>query len=577
MLQNHELELFGFYPLLWQFGDYLYRKVKDDQLFSLSKVTQKFLHKYSYDPKLVEYIKPKIKHIKSLFNQNYVFVRPAPGYRARSRRRNMKNQALKNTSNSSSVYDMQEDGFYLSPTWRKILLYDQHISQYSKPYGSGKSLSSSKKVSSRDTRTIGVLGFRLTKMLQNKPCTREIMGNVTGFSRQRICTVLSIYKSVNLISDDQSNGYVCWNHGNGQVISEMKQYLENVILLRKKKRELAQRVLELSKKMKNTINEKIENQNNKKKPKSNSSEIQLLKTANKSVNNLFLILKILLSIPEKKKNENKQNENDMKDENCVEDGNNNYDNGKEKEEEEQNEKQKIKIETKSNLNQIQSEKLIKSARKAIKSVQQTKNILKRLNEESKKHLEFNKLFFKKRSNKKISYNRNKLKYYSSENSDSTISSLSSSSSELSLYNKFSHNKKLKYESKKNKNCIRSKRKYSKNKKKKLYQKNKKKMKNKMKSKNKNKSKHKIKLNKKKINKKLYLDNNDKENTTHDETVNDKLMEKWRKKSSQETEAILAILRLKTKETETIQPMTLMIDNEIQQLDTSQNITNICLF
>ncbi|KAJ3438579.1 hypothetical protein M0812_14587 [Anaeramoeba flamelloides] len=697
MNQNQELELFGFYPLLWQFGDYLYRKVRNDQLFSLSKVTQKFLRKYSYDPKLLEYIKPKIQHIKSLFNQNYVFIRPDPCPRSRSRRYLMKGLGGRSSSNSTSVYDLQEDKFYLSPTWRKILLYDHHISQYSKHHHSGKSLSSSKKVSSRDNRTIGVLGFRISKMLQNEPCTREIMENVTGFSRQRICTVLSIYQSVNLISDDQSNDYVYWGHGNGQILSEVKQYINIIILLRKRKRELVQRVLELSKKMNNQIKKKIEQENNNKKTKINSSEIQQLTLAKRKLNNLSKLFKILFYFPRRNLNEKKnndhennieesnnqnddeENENDSdelessvnkekeqkdegsdekedeNDQNDEEENENDYkqddeneeeikvekkDEGSDekedqdkKEEEDENEysqdgddeedeneeEEEIKVEEvekkdddsddddddenfhngdyyeenandendsldekkqtnkkneiKLNIKNITSNQLIKQARKAISSIQESKNELKRLKKESKAHIEFNKLIFKKRSGKKSKYGKKKKKYFFSENSDSTISSLSSSTPSTSelLYNKKIFKKNFLSESKKNKNYMQTKRKFSKNKKKKLYQKKKKKMKSKFKI------KHKLKNRKYKKNIQNKPHNNTNINKTQEEKNNGRLIDKWKSKNSQEAEAILAILRLKNKESNHVQPNDLTIDNEKHEIGTSSNRSKVYLF
>ncbi|KAJ3429285.1 hypothetical protein M0812_24630 [Anaeramoeba flamelloides] len=573
MSQNQELELFRFYPLLWQFGDYLFRKVKNDQIFCLSKFTQKFLNKYSHNPELVKLLVPRINLIKSLFNQNYVFVRPDPGSRARARKRNKKNQALTSKPNSSGVYELQEDNFYLSQTWRKILLYDHHL----KDYSTDKSMSSGKKVSSRANRTIGVLGFSISKMLQNEPCTREMIESGTGFSRQRICTVLSIYKSINLISDDQSNSYLYWNHGNGEALSEGKQYIRNVLLLRKKKRELAQRVLQLSKKMNKKINEKIENIENgiKKENQKKTTKIKRLQSARESIKGISLMVKFLTLL--KIKNTTATN--------MTEESKNGNENNIQEERDEDEDDNGIEIENDQNedLNRsIASSQLIKQAKKAIDSIQESKKTLCRLSEESKKHIEFNKILFKKKvqqTNKK----KKKKKKSKPNSAISSLASLSTATSDLSFMKKSTNENIIKNKgSKKKKSTIKPKRKNSYNtdvsNKKKVHQKKKKKKLKANKSKSLTKNKLKKKYNKRKQSKNHFRHNHShSHNHSHkykykiqEETINDRLIEKWRKKSSEETEAILAILRLKTEKTETIEPITLMIDHGIQQLGNSSN-------
>ncbi|KAJ3450036.1 hypothetical protein M0812_06198 [Anaeramoeba flamelloides] len=568
MSQNQELELFGFYPLLWQFGDYLFRKVKNDQIFCLSKFTQKFMSKYSNNPDLVKLLIPRINLIKSLFNQNYVFVRPDLGSRARARKRNKKNQALTNKPNSSSVYELQEDRFFLSPTWRKILLYSHHL----KDYSTDKSISSGKKVSSRANRTIGVLGFSISKMLQNEPCTREMIESETGFSRQRICTVLSIYKSINLISDDQSNNYVYWNHGNGEALSEGNKYIKDVLLLRKRKRELAQRVLQLSKKMNNKIKEKIENIENgiEKEKQKKATTIKRLQSTSETIKSVLLMVKFLTLLKIKNSTATNQKEESKNS------------NGNSTDEDEDDNGMEIENGTNEFLNtNITSRQLIKEAKKAIDSIQESKKTLCRINEESKKHIEFNKLLFKKKG-QQTNKTKNMKKASKPNSAISSLVSLSTSTSNLAFIKKGTSENNLKNKgSKKKKSTTKSKRKISFNNssnKRKLHQKKKKLKLKANKSKSLTKNKLKKKYNKRKQNKNTFRHNhNHSHNHSHkykykiqEETLNGRLIEKWRKKSSEETEAILAILRLKTEKTETIEPITLMIDHEIQQLGNSSN-------
>ncbi|KAJ3443568.1 hypothetical protein M0812_09411 [Anaeramoeba flamelloides] len=551
MNQNQETDHLGFYRLLWQFGDYLYRKVQNDQLFSLSKYTENFIHKYYNSPNLIQVLQPRLKHIKLIFNQNYVFVRPNPGSGRRSRKRNKNNQALTNKSNSSSGNDLQQDNFYLSETWRKILLCDDQKQENN----SENSFSSNKKISSRANRTIGVLGFSISKMLQKEPSTREIIENNTGFSRQRICTVLSIYKSINLVSDDQSNNTVYWNHFNGQVLSEVKQYINGILLLRKKKRKLAERVFQLTKKMNKKIHQKIdqiENVKEKEKKKHKKSKLQQLKIANNSISNISSIVKFLMSL--------QKSNNDIKQQNEIK--------GMEIEMEIKNDP-KEDLDSKKNASKL----LIKQAKKVINSVQESKKELKRLNEETKKHFESNKSLFNTAPPKKAKKKIKKKTVKGVENSSSESLSISTLDSKLikkdtneNISEKGGSNKnKIK-----NKKIIHSKKNSQKSKKKKLSKKKRKGNSNKSKSPN----KIKIKKNKKKIQKKnphvKQRDNHNSSYVFQGGNINGRLIEKWNKKSSEETEAVLAILRLKSEKKEYFEPITLMVNNEIQQLDTSSS-------
>ncbi|KAJ6244711.1 hypothetical protein M0813_20801 [Anaeramoeba flamelloides] len=551
MNQNQENEHLGFYPLLWQFGDYLYRKVQNDQLFSLSQYTEKFLLKYYNTPKLIEVLQPRLKLIKLIFNQNYVFVRPDTGSRGRSRKRNKNTQPITNQSNSSSGNDLQQDNFYLSETWRKIFLCDDQKQENN----SGQSLSSSKKVSSRANRTIGVLGFSISKMLQKEPCTKEVIENNTGFSRQRICTVLSIYKSINLVSDNQSNNMVYWNQVNGQVLSEAKKYVSDILLLRQKKRKLAERVFQLTKKMNKKINQKIEHvKNGKEKEKKNQkkSKLQQLKIANDSISNISSIAEFLMLC--KKSNHtviNKKDENGMEFEMNVRND------------------QKKDLDSK----KIASNQLMKQAKIAINSIQESKKELKRLNQESKKDCESNKSLFNNTSQKKIKKKIKKKSIKILENSPSgslPISTLDSKLIKKDTSGKIS--KRGGSNKNKNKNIIKSPRKNSNNSKKKKLSLKKKRNDNSNKTKSLNKNKVKKRKKKRKQNKFLVKGKNshDKECKFQDQNVNGRIIEKWNKKSSEETEAVLAILRLKSEKNECFEPITLMIDNEIQQLDNNPN-------
>ncbi|KAJ6248333.1 cyclic amp receptor-like protein g [Anaeramoeba flamelloides] len=259
-----------FYPLLWDFGDYLDSHVLPKELFRLDNQAKKFVSRclpesLSDSPQLNRYL----QLIQRLFIQNGAFIHPT---------------TKKSVKKSKAVSCKK---FYLSEVWSDILRKDTFDSDFSlsdtdsgiesdfeKYYHSESKLkyleyspkndknntkkttpkkkkNSNKKPieNSRANRTIGVLGFKLMKLLQTKQYSRESLAEKTEFSKQRVCTVLSIYKLLNLVVEDPKTNLLYWESEQSLLIPDLQKYIKNLILAKNYRRKLAKKVLYLSKKL----------------------------------------------------------------------------------------------------------------------------------------------------------------------------------------------------------------------------------------------------------------------------------------------------------------------------------------
>ncbi|KAJ3425228.1 hypothetical protein M0812_27663 [Anaeramoeba flamelloides] len=262
-----------FYPLLWDFGEYLDSHVLPKELFRADHQAKKFVSRcfpesLSNSPQLNRYL----ELIQRMFIQNGAFICPT----------------TKKSSKKSNTLLCKK--FYLSEVWSDILRKDTFDSDFSlsdtdseidsdfeKYFDSESKLkypkSSSKKYknkklstknhpikksieNTRANRTIGVLGFRLMKLLQTRPHSRENLAEKTEFSKQRVCTVLSIYKLLNLVVEDPKENVLYWNSEQSLLIPDLQKYLKSLILARNYKRKLAKKVLFLSKKLREKYQKK---------------------------------------------------------------------------------------------------------------------------------------------------------------------------------------------------------------------------------------------------------------------------------------------------------------------------------
>ncbi|KAJ3432482.1 nnp-1 protein putative nuclear protein 1 nop52 [Anaeramoeba flamelloides] len=273
-----------FYPMLWLYGKYLYTKLSGGDLFDMNGMTKEFLEN-NY-PNLDKQLKLKaqsyINRINDIMIQNNVFLYP---------------KATEGQTTSSS-----NQNFHLSYCWESIFLIDNSIvvetnktdkkptSSYFLPdplkaldpllpqrSARRRTRSSTRFVRQREetipvapkkkdisegtraARTIGVLCFRLMKIISKEKCTHDILVKTTKFSRQRICTVLSIYHLVGLIYDDTVKETVVWNPTQEKILPDLNKFLTRYFKYRELKYKLINKLIII---MKNFSNKPSKSQPN---------------------------------------------------------------------------------------------------------------------------------------------------------------------------------------------------------------------------------------------------------------------------------------------------------------------------
>ncbi|KAJ3445661.1 hypothetical protein M0812_11548 [Anaeramoeba flamelloides] len=222
----------NYFQLVWDFGNFLYTSIESEQLFSTDQYTKFFVSKQNI--KNSTELTQQLERIQRLFIQNGVFVHPQK-----------KNKSKKSFTSGN---------YFLSSFWSNVFLNQKDKTQTNKSMGFA-----STNENSRSNRTIGVLGFKLMKLLKEKPYTREALSNLTEFSKQRVCTVLAIYKLLNLVTVDSQTNLYSWNEEQACVIPEIKKYFDTLVAARNSRRLLAQKVLMLTERLSKKIAQKRSN------------------------------------------------------------------------------------------------------------------------------------------------------------------------------------------------------------------------------------------------------------------------------------------------------------------------------
>jgi len=104
--------------------------------------------------------------------------------------------------------------------------------------------------SDRASRNIAHLCTRIAEELRKRPQTRDELSNSTGFARQRICTVISVFKAIGLVNIRDSNtrrSEIEWNEEQAQVLPQASVYTSKLLELRANNAQLSQRESELIK------------------------------------------------------------------------------------------------------------------------------------------------------------------------------------------------------------------------------------------------------------------------------------------------------------------------------------------
>jgi len=105
----------------------------------------------------------------------------------------------------------------------------------------------------RSSRNIAFLCARIAEELKKKgPQTRDELSSTTGFARQRICTVISVFKSIGLVNIRDSNtrrSEIEWNDQQAKLLPSVGQYVSKILHLRSENKELKAREQDLVRKL----------------------------------------------------------------------------------------------------------------------------------------------------------------------------------------------------------------------------------------------------------------------------------------------------------------------------------------
>ncbi|KAJ3435983.1 hypothetical protein M0812_18026 [Anaeramoeba flamelloides] len=250
-------EILNFGDLFWGFGYYLFCSIDDNEIFREKKMRKNFLG--ALFPKSKSKRRSHKKHLELvsvLLNQNSVFLRPES--------KTVDKPVLNNTTNTTQIKRRRRhhvphlNQYFLNAHWRTLFMdpkysfspiFEKKINQktvHRLPPKKRSKKFSPQRVSHPD-RTIGILGFKIHKILQNEPKTREQIENETQFPRQRVSLVLSVYKSLKMIIEDQSTGYFHWNYEQSVNFPKTTNYFSELIKAKKTKELLKNRLITLSK------------------------------------------------------------------------------------------------------------------------------------------------------------------------------------------------------------------------------------------------------------------------------------------------------------------------------------------
>ncbi|KAJ6236242.1 hypothetical protein M0813_27996 [Anaeramoeba flamelloides] len=142
----------------------------------------------------------------------------------------------------------------LSPSWRHII---NHITKSVRKYNkAGKRyVPKTEEIQigeNRKCRTIAMLGQLVLNELRNGADSREKISEKTGFARQRICTVLSVFKAIGVVKEfgTRRKLKIKLNRVQERFLPQCHHHLHELNRLKNSKREIAKETFELLEKLK---------------------------------------------------------------------------------------------------------------------------------------------------------------------------------------------------------------------------------------------------------------------------------------------------------------------------------------
>ncbi|KAJ3440527.1 serine/threonine-protein kinase plk [Anaeramoeba flamelloides] len=215
-----------FYDLQDLFGLHLFSTIQGDQVFSLSKIRKSFVQSKLFDrlgitQELLDLWLTRIEHI---YIQNEILI--------------FTKCTSKNTKNT----------FQLSPYWKQhfLKIWKKELEIVLKQ-SNQKDYHLSKL---RKSKAIGMTSYLTFHQLRNGSNTRDLISTGTGFNKQRICVVLSIFKGLGFVKEMKENkGELFFQYNTIYILPYLKHFNLKVVELRKKRRDLILKGKQLTEKV----------------------------------------------------------------------------------------------------------------------------------------------------------------------------------------------------------------------------------------------------------------------------------------------------------------------------------------
>ncbi|KAJ3448988.1 zinc finger cchc domain-containing protein [Anaeramoeba flamelloides] len=218
-----------FFELQDRFGQHLYSTFSEEESFSLPEAQKLFLYVYR---KQIPIDKTRFRKwvglITNIYIQNGIIV-------------------YQQSKNKDSLM------YTLSPLW---------ISNFEKMSGTSFShflKKSDQTQKSRRTKAIGTLGYMTFVQLKRGFTHRNEIAENTGFNKQRICVVLSIFKGSGIVKGGkEKRGTLIFRKKVVEILPYLSEYNKKAIKLRQQRRELIEKGNLLFQKLKERLKQEKE-------------------------------------------------------------------------------------------------------------------------------------------------------------------------------------------------------------------------------------------------------------------------------------------------------------------------------
>ncbi|KAJ6239203.1 nnp-1 protein putative nuclear protein 1 nop52 [Anaeramoeba flamelloides] len=252
-----------FYSLFWEFGKYLYTNFAAGSWVNIDKALENFGNTYrnSSNTQRQDLLKRYLQLTRCLLIQNAILLSSDPSDETQEyelsivwskvfisdftnfqQTSKLASQILKNSYPNSSSQNDEKQQTNQGGTRRRL--------RPRVPKKVSNTPTKSEHEGTRAAKAIGYLGLQLLKILKDQILTRDQLMILTGFSKQRVCTVLSIYQGVSIIEEDTKTNLLKLNPIQAKLLPDLRKYLKQVVKIRKIKRMLAKYTIYLTLKYK---------------------------------------------------------------------------------------------------------------------------------------------------------------------------------------------------------------------------------------------------------------------------------------------------------------------------------------